>query len=136
MSSHEKLSARECNRSESTWLKRHCHPDTATPQQGVAGSETVAERRTLVAGGALIGVRQLDAAFIALESGSKLPHSTADGIGDPRRALFLPHLRNIESRASGWLVVRVPARWVGRDPRSRVLMLRTFDFAVKGAANK
>jgi hypothetical protein len=101
MSSHEKLSARECNRSESTWLKRHCHPDTATLRQGVAGSETVAERRPLAVGGALFGVRRLDAAFIAFESGSKLPHSTAGRIGDPRRVVFLSHLRNIETGASG-----------------------------------
>jgi hypothetical protein len=58
-------------------------------------------KKELAAGAALFGVRRLDAAFIALESGSKLPHSTAGGIGDPRRALLLPHLRNIKTCASG-----------------------------------
>jgi hypothetical protein len=44
-------------------------------------------------------VRELATAFIGLESGSKLPHSKVGGIDDPGRALSLPHLRNIKSRA-------------------------------------
>jgi hypothetical protein len=46
------------------------------------------------------------------------------------------HLVDRDPRLSVGLAVRVPGHLVGRDPRLRVLMLRTFDFAVKGAANK
>ena len=66
-----------------------------------AGSGDPRPARPLAAGEALFGVRRLDAAFIALESGNKLPHSTAGGIGDLRRALLLPHLRNIKKRKCG-----------------------------------
>jgi hypothetical protein len=71
-------------------------------EHGVAGSETVARRRPLEPGAAIYGVRRLDAAFIALESGSKLPHSIAGRNRRPEASIVLPRLRNIKTRKRGF----------------------------------
>jgi hypothetical protein len=47
-------------------------------------------------------VRRLDAAFNALESGSKLPHSIAGRNRRTTAKTVLPHQRDTETGASGW----------------------------------
>ena len=61
---------------------------------GIAGSDTVAQTRPLAPGVAIYGVRRLDAAFIALESGSKLPHSIADRNRRPEASIALLQHQN------------------------------------------
>jgi hypothetical protein len=61
-----------------------------------------------VPGVAIYGVRRLDAAFIALESGSKLPHSIAGRNRRPGASIVLPHQRNIKTRQRGSLRIDHP----------------------------
>jgi hypothetical protein len=67
-----------------------------------AGSQTSPGGVVSAPGVGSFGVRRLDAAFNALESGSKLPHSIAGRSRRTRANTPLPHQRDTKAGASSW----------------------------------